>query len=62
MSYARTFMQELPVANLGYLCPSLWGAEYELHKRKKEKEIVGVRCLMLKLYLKLTGNPISTLH
>lgn len=30
-------MQVLPVANLVYLCPSLWWAEYELYRRKKEK-------------------------
>lgn len=38
-----TNMQVLPVANMGYLCPSLWWAEYELYRRKKEKEIEGCK-------------------
>jgi len=40
-------MQMLPVANLGYLCPSLKWAEYELQREeKRERDGKGIRCRM----------------
>jgi len=43
-SDCKISMQKLPVAHMGYLCPSLQWAEYELKGEEKEKDRSGIRC------------------